>query len=138
MTFPLFPEARQFYEKGPSFLYQVMPFWMANVANSFSIMAIPLLTLTFPLFKLVLPTYRWRLRYRIARNYRLLMSIDDKIADGTIHKTLDADIDTLHRYEDELAKLSVPLMLADDYYTLRVHVRYLCTRLKEIKADQAR
>jgi len=138
VTFPLLPEARQFYEKGPSFLYQVLPFWMANVANRFWIMAIPLLTLVFPLFKLVLPTYRWRLRYRIARKYRLLMSIDDKIADGTIDKTLDADIDVLHRYEDELAKMSVPIMFADDYYTLRVHVRYLRIRLKEIKAGQAR
>jgi uncharacterized protein len=137
VTFPLLPEARQFYEKGPSFLYQVLPFWIANVANRFWIMAIPLLTLVFPLFKLVLPTYNWRLRYRIARKYRLLMSIDDKIADGTIAKTLDADIDALHRYEDELAKMSVPIMLADDYYTLRVHVRYLRTRLKEIQAGQA-
>ncbi len=137
VTFPLLPEARQFYEKGPSLLYQVLPFWMANVANRFWIMAIPLLTLVFPLFKLVLPTYRWRLRYRIARKYRLLMSIDDKIADGTIDKTLDADIDALHRYEDELAKMSVPIMFADDYYRLRVHVRYLRTCLKEIKGDQA-
>ena len=136
VSFPLLPEARQFYEKGPSFVYQILPFWLANVTNRFWIMAIPLLTLVFPLFRLVMPTYQWRLRYRIARRYRLLLSIDDKIARGTIAKTLDADIDMLHRYEEELAKMSVPIMHAEGFYNLRVHVSHMRARLKEIKAGK--
>ena len=135
VTFPLLPEARQFLEKGPSFFYKFLPFWAANTANRLWIMAIPLITLVIPSVKMALPTYRWRIRRKIAVRYRLLMAIDDKIADGTIGKTLEADIARLREYEDELARLSVPVMFAGDFYALRVHVRYLRSRLEEIKGN---
>ncbi|MCX6902208.1 MAG: hypothetical protein NTW03_01755 [Verrucomicrobia bacterium] len=136
VTFPLFPEARQFYEKGPPFFYKFLPFWVANMANRLWILAIPLVTLFIPLVKLALPTYRWRIRRKIAGKYRVLMALDGKIADGTIEKTLDADIAPLLQYEDELAHLSVPIMFAGDFYSLRGHVRYLRGRLEEIQAKQ--
>jgi hypothetical protein len=66
------------------------------------------------------------------------MAMDDKIVDGTIIKTIDADIAQLVKYEDELAKLYIPIMFAGDYYQLRSHVRYLRTRLEEIKAASAK
>ncbi|CAK0780895.1 putative TRAP-type uncharacterized transport system, substrate-binding protein [Gammaproteobacteria bacterium] len=133
VTFPLLPEAEQFYEKGPSFFYKFLPFWVANMANRLWIMAIPLVTLAIPLLKLVLPTYRWRIRRKIATKYRLLMEIDERIAKGNVTNTLDADIAQLIQYEDELTRLSVPIMFAGDYYSLRIHVRYLRGRLEEIR-----
>ncbi|MEI7728944.1 MAG: TAXI family TRAP transporter solute-binding subunit [Verrucomicrobiota bacterium] len=133
VTFPLLPEAKQFHEKGPSFFYKFFPFWVANLANRLWIMAIPLVTLAIPLVKLALPTYRWRIRRKIALKYRALMVIDDKISSGNIAQTLDADIVQLAEYEDELAKLTVPIMYASEYYSLRSHVRYLRGRLEEIK-----
>jgi len=136
VTFSLLPEARQFYEKGPPFFYKFLPFWVANMANRLWILAIPLVTLFIPLVKLALPTYRWRIRRKIAGKYRVLMAMDGKIADGTIEKTLEADIAQLLQYEDELAHLSVPIMFAGDYYSLRGHVRYLRGRLEEIQAKQ--
>ncbi|HWI59038.1 MAG TPA: TAXI family TRAP transporter solute-binding subunit, partial [Bacillota bacterium] len=132
VTFPFLPEAKQFLEKGPSFFYKLLPFWVANLINRLWIMAIPLITLLLPSIKLALPTYRWRIRRKIATKYRLLMTIDDKIAAGTIAQTLEADIAQLVHYEDELAKLSVPIMFAGDFYMLRSHVRYLRQRLEEI------
>ncbi len=136
VTFPLLPEAKQFLEKGPSFLYKVFPFWVANMVNRLWIMAIPLVTLVIPSVKLALPTYRWRIRRKIATHYRLLMTIDDRIADGTIRQTLEADIAELAKYEDELAKLSIPIMYAGEYYSLRMHVRYVRARLEEFRAEQ--
>lgn len=133
VTFPLHPQAKVFHEKGPTFFYKFLPFWIANMANRLWIMAIPLITLAIPSFKLALPTYRWRMRRKIATKYRFLLAIDDKIVDGTIEKTLDEDIAQLVKYEDELARLSVPIMFARDYYSLRSHVRYLRSRLEEIK-----
>lgn len=136
VTFKLLPEAKQFLEKGPSFFYkfQFLPFWAANTMNRLWIMAIPLLTLVIPLFKLALPGYRWRIRRKIATRYRVLMLIDDKITSGSILKNIDADIARLNEYEDELAQMSIPIMFAGDYYNLRSHVRYLRNRLEEIKA----
>jgi TRAP-type uncharacterized transport system substrate-binding protein len=134
VTFPLLPEAKQFFDKGPSFLYRLgLPFWVANLINRLWIMAIPLLTLAIPSIKLALPTYRWRIRRKIATKYRVLMAIDHKITTGSIRQSLDADIARLMQYEDELARLSVPIMFAGDFYTLRGHVRYLRQRLEELK-----
>jgi hypothetical protein len=135
VTFPLLPEAKQFLEKGPSFLFKILPFWLANLVNRLWIMLIPLLTLCVPLFKLALPTYRWKIRRKIASRYRLLMKIDAKIVDGTIQKSLDSDISDLLKYEDELADMSVPVMFARDYYALRSHVGYVRHRLEEIKSS---
>lgn len=133
-TFPLLPEARQFLEKGPSFLYKILPFWVANLVNRLWIMVIPLLTLVIPSVKLALPTYRWRMRRRIATRYRVLMAIDHKLAHGTIGQSLEADIAQLAQYEDELAGMSVPVMFASDFYSLRSHVRCVRSRLEEIRA----
>jgi uncharacterized protein len=133
VTFPLLPEAKQFLEKGPSFFYKHLPFWAANAVNRLWIMAIPLVTLVFPLLKLALPTYRWRMRRRIAVRYRFLQAIDERVAAGTIGATIDEDIDHLRQYENELARLSVPVMFAGEFYSLRMHAYYLRTRLEEIK-----
>jgi len=138
VTFPLLKEARQYYEKGPSFFYKFLPFWVASMFSRLWIMVIPLITLVIPAVKLALPTYRWRIRRRIASKYRVLMTIDGKIASGSIQQSLDDDIALLQRYEDELAQMNVPIMFAGDYYSLRGHVRYLRSRLEEIKADGQR
>jgi TRAP-type uncharacterized transport system substrate-binding protein len=136
VTFPLLPEAKQFHEKGPSFLYKFLPFWVANMVNRLWIMAIPLVTLVIPLVKLALPAYRWRMRSRIASKYRVLMTIDDKISDGSVTKTLEEDITLLCQYEDELARMSVPVAFAADYYSMRSHVRYVRGRLEEFRAKK--
>jgi hypothetical protein len=136
VTFPLLPEAKQFYEKGPSFFYKIFPFWVANMVNRLWIMAIPLITLVIPTIKLALPTYRWRMRRRIATKYRVLMAIDDKIVSGTIDQSLDADIAQLERYENELARMFVPIMFARDFYTLRYHVDFMRNKLQGIKAEK--
>jgi hypothetical protein len=137
VTFPLLPEARQFYDKGPSFFYKIFPFWVANMVNRLWIMLIPLITLVIPSAKLAVPAYRWRFRRKIATKYRVLLAIDDKIVDGTILKDIDSHIAKLLEYEDELAKMYIPIMFAGDYYQLRSHVRYLRRRLHEIKAAHA-
>ena len=137
VTFPLLREAKQYYDKGPSFFYKLgLPFWAANMVNRLWIMAIPLITLLIPSIKLALPTYRWRMRRKIATKYRVLMAIDDKIGDGSIGNDVEADIALLLKFEDELAKMSVPIMYAGDFYSLRGHVRYLRGRLEEIKAHR--
>ncbi|CAK0769926.1 conserved hypothetical protein [Gammaproteobacteria bacterium] len=136
VTFPLLPEAKQFYEKGPSFFYKFLPFWVANMVNRLWIMAIPLITLVIPLVKLALPTYRWRISHKISAKYRLLMDIDERVGNGAIANSLETDIAQLIKYENELVNISVPIMFAKDYYLLRTHVRYLRGQLEEIRTQK--
>jgi len=67
-----------FYKKGEDFnyLYELkgkkFPFWMASMLDRLAIMIIPLITLLFPLFKGILPLYRWRVRKAIYKWYKIL------------------------------------------------------------------
>jgi len=76
---PMDEDAKNYIIKGDSFLEKIFPFWMASMLDRLAIMIIPLITLLFPLFKGVLPLYRWRVRKTIYKWYKILFDIDSKI-----------------------------------------------------------
>ena len=76
LDFPLDDDARRFFRHGPPFLQRYLPFWTANLIDRMKIMLIPLLTLLVPLFKVMLPAYRWRVRRKIYRWYMELRALD--------------------------------------------------------------
>ncbi|HYL79640.1 MAG TPA: TAXI family TRAP transporter solute-binding subunit, partial [Candidatus Acidoferrum sp.] len=65
LEFPLSSEARRYLRTGPSFLARYLPFWAATLVDRMKVLLLPLITLLFPLFKVVPPTYRWRVRAKI-------------------------------------------------------------------------
>jgi hypothetical protein len=68
------------------------------------------------------PLYRWQVRKKIYRWYRLLreLDIDD---DATIEKAhRDELLRQLQSIEDEVRKVTVPLSYADELYNLRLHI----------------
>src|SRR3546814_8147596 len=67
VTYPLEPAAERFYERGPPFLQRYLPFSEANLMNRLWVMILPLLTLLYPLFKILPPIYSWRMRARVNR-----------------------------------------------------------------------
>ena len=79
LDFELSPEAKRYYQSGPSFLQRYLPFWVANFFSRMKIMLLPLVALLYPLFKLMPPIYRWRMRSRIYRWYSELESVDPEI-----------------------------------------------------------
>jgi TRAP transporter TAXI family solute receptor len=129
VTFPLADEARRFYDNGPPFLQRYLPFWAANLVDRLKIMLLPLITLLYPLFKLLPPTYRWRMGARINRGYKALQALDDRMHAGDVSA---ADgLAELARIEAEVAHLSVPAGFADRVYNLRMHIDLLRRRLRE-------
>lgn len=58
-TFPLLSEAQEFYNKGPSFFYRNLPFFVAANLDRLIFFVLPLLTLLFPLSKIVPPFLDW-------------------------------------------------------------------------------
>jgi hypothetical protein len=88
-------------------------------------MLVPLLTLLLPLFKILPPTYRWRVRSRIYRWYRDLRTVEGRIlagADAETRAWAEAELD---RIEHEVAQLNVPLSYADQLFNLRLHIRFV-------------
>ena len=131
---PLSAEARRYYESGPPLLIRYLPFWMATLADQLKVMLVPLIALMFPLFKIVPPLYRWRVRSRIYRWYRVLDKIDHALAKRGAATDLGTLRDELDHIEDEVRQVTVPASYRDDLYHLRVHIDMLRTKIEAGRA----
>ncbi|MEE8334586.1 MAG: TAXI family TRAP transporter solute-binding subunit [Alphaproteobacteria bacterium] len=123
VTYPLAGAARRFHDNGPPLLQRFLPFWASNLADRLKIMLLPLITLLYPLFKLLPPVYSWRMRARVNRWYKQLQAIDDALRAGTITPAeAGREID---RIESSVEAVSVPPGFAASAYTLRLHIDFL-------------
>lgn len=111
-------EAQRYYKSGPPFLQRYLPFWAATLVDRLKVMLLPFVALLIPLFKVMPPLYRWRVRSRIYRWYDELGRIDIALAEGTDQTMFDE----LDRIENEIRKVHVPLSYADELYSLRMHL----------------
>ena len=127
ITYPLDPAARRFYDRGPPFLQRFLPFWAANLADRLKVMILPLLTLLYPLFKILPPAYSWRMRSKVNRWYKELEALDDRVRDGSVSRG-DAH-EQLDRIEQSVENVSVPAAFAASAYTLRLHIDFLRRRV---------
>jgi TRAP transporter TAXI family solute receptor len=134
LEFPLISEARRYYRTGPSFLERYLPFWAATLVDRTKVMLLPLITLLFPLFKVVPPAYRWRIRAKIYRWYRDLHAVDAALAERSNGSDLSDLLKKLDRIEAEVRRIVVPLSYSESHYNLRLHINLLRS---EVRAAQA-
>ncbi|TIS74787.1 MAG: hypothetical protein E5W94_23675 [Mesorhizobium sp.] len=95
LDFPISDAARRFFEFGPSLLPRYLPFWAATTLDRLKILLLALVTLIYPLSKILPPTYGWRMRARLNRGHKALRAIerelDAAVADpGTLARNRDA------------------------------------------------
>lgn len=130
LEFPISDAAKRFFHSGPPLLQRYLPFWAADLIDRLKIMLLPLITLVYPLFKLIPPTYDWRMRSRINRWYKDLQAIEEEL-----HREPTADVsaklEELDRLEANVGQLSVPLSYANPLYTLRSHIALLRDELRQ-------
>lgn len=119
--FPVSDEALRFYRTGPPFLARYLPFWAASLVDRMKIMLLPLVALLFPLFKIVPPTYRWRIRRKIFRWYREVHEADLALAENQSVEALDRILAQLDAAEREIRQIEVPLGYSDAHYHLQLH-----------------
>jgi len=122
MDVPVAPNAEHYFREGPSFLYRVLPFGVAASVDRLKILLLPLLTLLLPLLKVAPPLYRWRIRSKIYRWYRVLRAVEARLdagADGPAVAELAAE---LERTEREVHSVRVPPGYLEEYYNLRMHL----------------
>lgn len=125
-------DAKRYFRDGPSFLYRYLPFRYANWLDRMKLLIAPMLMLLVPLFKFFPPLYRYGIRRRIYRWYRILREIDQKMKqheDDNVDFT--PDILRLKSLETELAQVSVPLSYMEEFYNLRLHVNYVLGLLRD-------
>jgi TRAP-type uncharacterized transport system substrate-binding protein len=126
---PLSREAERYFKFGPPVLQRYLPFWVANTIDRIKVMVVPFLVLLLPLFKIVPPTFRWRVRRKITRGYRELHVLDARIAQADLAGG-DELLAEIERMEREVLHLSVPLGFADQLYNLRTHIALVRERIQ--------
>lgn len=136
VDFPVNRKAKSYFKSGPSFFYRYLPFTLAAWLDHLKLLLLPMCTLLLPLAKAAPPLYRWRIRSKIYRWYRVLRDIDQQLRmsneDARLVTQIDTarQIETLRRMENELAEVSVPLSYMEEFYNLRLHVAFVLHRLE--------
>ncbi|HEY0983211.1 MAG TPA: hypothetical protein VGE80_13870, partial [Schlesneria sp.] len=134
---PLNPEAERYFRSGPPVLQRFMPFWLASMLDRLKIMIIPLIMLLMPLMRVAPPLVRWQTRRKIYLWYDELRRIDLRSIDGMTIEEADSSLEHLHRLEQQIARIGVPLSYMEEYYNLRLHLNLVRSRVLSILRGEA-
>jgi len=129
--YPISEEATRYYKSGKSFLYRILPFWLASIADRILVLLLPVAVLLIPALRLIPALYAWRVRSRIYRYYGALIAIERSVLDSSTEEERKALIAELDEIEQSLNTLRMPLAHADAFYVLREHVGFVRARLSE-------
>ena len=138
VDFPLSEAARHHFERGPSPLFRNLPFRWAAWLDRMKMMVLPLATLLIPLVRCAPPVYRWSIRSKIYRWYRVLRDVDQKLRLPVAEIDYAHEIRQLEQVDRELAEVQVPLSYMDEFYDLRGHVAFIREQLCELHTGAVR
>ena len=107
---------------GPSFLYRVLPFWVASIVERTIILVVPLLVVLVPLMNFLPQFLRWRVRSRIYRWYGELALMERDVAKREGALPIEKWLHDLDRIERAVGQIRTPAKFASEAYTLREHI----------------
>jgi TRAP transporter TAXI family solute receptor len=122
---PVSRQARRYYQNGPSFLRRYFSFDVANFLDRAWVLAIPLLTLLFPLVRAAPPLYRWRVRRKIYVWYKDIRELEARGRASPTPAERARILAELVDLQEEIGTMDVPLSYTDDLYRLRSHVEFV-------------
>ena len=131
---PLSADADRYFRNGPPVLQRFLPFWLASLVDRLKIMIIPLIMLLMPLLRVAPPLVRWQTRRKIYMWYTELREIDQKAILGMSTEEAQQSLASLHRLEQQIARVGVPLSYMEEYYNLRLHLNLVRSRVHSILA----
>jgi TRAP transporter TAXI family solute receptor len=120
--FPLSPQAKRYYQSGVPLLQRYLPFWAANLVDRLWVMLLPIIAILVPLFRLIPPLYRWRVRSRIYRWYGRLKELELELEDNPDREALEGMLKRLDEIENAVNHVHTPLSYTENLYSFRVHV----------------
>ena len=113
--------AREFYQSGLPFVYQVLPLWLAGITQRLLILLIPMFVLVFPAIRFLPAIYSYIIERRIYKLYGELMTLEAELDRGSE----PAPYAMATRLEDlarRANRLSVPLRFSQRLFILKSHI----------------
>lgn len=135
--FRISPDAVRYYDSGKSFLYRNFPFWLASLINRSIAAILPIAILLIPGLKIIPVIYRWRMRSRVYRWYKVLFMLER----DTFSPSMDEEkrVELLRRLdyiERTVNRIIVPASFGDLLYALRGHISFVRARLLSEKSSR--
>lgn len=127
--FRISADATRFYKSGKSFLYRSLPFRLASLVNRILVAFVPLVVVLIPVLRIVPVLYRWRIKLRIYRWYRVLRVLEQDLMAHLATEKRDEFLERLDQVEKEVNKMKVPASFGDQFYGLRGHISFVRNRL---------
>lgn len=122
---PVNKDARTFFESGPSPFYKYVPFGIAVSLDRIKLLILPLVTLLFPILKFAPPVYRWSIRSKIYRWYRVIRKIETQAKCDPSAAQFAESLRRLSEIELELDEVSVPVSYMSEFYEIRIHLSHV-------------
>jgi TRAP-type uncharacterized transport system substrate-binding protein len=129
--FTLSDEARRYYKSGKTFLYNLLPFWIASLIHRVTVAFVPLLLVLIPGLRLIPAAYKWQSQLRIRRWYRKLLALERELAPGITQVKQAEMLGRLHEIEAVVLEMRVPASFGDQFYGLRQHIDYVREKLSK-------
>lgn len=115
---PLSPTAKTYLTSGPSIFTHFFPYWIANFIDRMWLLIIAIVTVAFPLFKM-LPNYRHtRTRIEIGTAYQDLRQIELNLITVNTKEGYEEILAELDALETAISELTVPAANLNQYYSL--------------------
>jgi TRAP transporter TAXI family solute receptor len=131
--FRISSDAIRFYKSGKGFLYRSLPFRFASLANRILVAFVPMVVLLIPVLRIIPVIYRWRVKLRIYRWYRLLLVLEQELVASSGSESREAVHARLDKIAEDVNKMKVPASFGDQFYVLRQHISFVQSRLTESK-----
>lgn len=133
------PESEQatlYYQKGLPFLMNHLPFWLAEFIHRTIFYLLPILVIALPVIKYLPEFWDNRMRDRINSVYARLEKLERDISGNYDHIQQSAYLTRLDDIEEIALKLKHSKAHALEYYTLRSHIDYVRSCLRDGKPYQ--
>ncbi len=127
--FPMSQDAERIYKSGSPFFRRYLPFWLATFVERMLVMIVPIATILIPMFKIVPMAYEWRIKSRINYWYAHLKKLEKALREDTNQDQQGELVQEIHRIEDAVASIPVPLHFSDRLYELRAAVDLVRQRI---------
>ena len=129
--FRISPDASRFYKSGKSFLYRSLPFWLASLLNRILMAFVPMIVVLIPILRIIPALYRWQMKLRIYRWYRVLLVLEKDLTANLTSEKREELLGRLIHIEEEVNKMKMPASFGDQFYGLRGHVSFVRDRLMD-------
>jgi TRAP-type uncharacterized transport system substrate-binding protein len=119
---PLSDAARRFHKQDLPFLYNYLPYWIADLIGKLVFLLIPIIGLLYPMMRALPKVYDWTIRHRIRRLYGELRLLDERLKAAGGKDSTGAITAAIEHLEEQANSLKVPVAYANQLYDLRQHI----------------